>query len=246
MPSLRSFNYTNSKGETHWHAVYALSETPDYLMGIDANKALELVVDKYDKDKGPQPHSEWCYNLMSLETEFAADDEPTNIVWRDINLVNLAAAKCVYDTEAPSRDAKHQAYYEPLNNLVLYNKDHSPIDKEKLLKFVKDKNVVNGTDFVNALDEAARWDSDEFYLFALNLCWFTIAPEDKSNVPMPGFFEMIDRHKKMSEVLLLREPTQYKDLKESRAAGKQKIEGFDEEWMKAFKNFKKSGIKVED
>lgn len=241
--SLRKFNYTNSKGEKHAHIVYALSETPDYLMGIDANKALELVVDKNDKDfKGPQPHSEWCYNLVLATIDSAKDDEPTYLNLNDTNLVGIAASRAVWETEHKASKPEYQAYYDELNNLVLYNDDHSPIDKDKLVKLIDDKNVVNGKDLVDAINAAAADDSDEYYLFARNLSDFSFVCPDDYKPAMPGFHEMCKRYNAMQEVLLMREPTQYKDLKESRAAGKQKIEGFDEDWMKAFKNFKKSGI----
>lgn len=240
--SLRKFNYTNSRGEKHAHAVYALSETPDYLMGIDVNKALELVVDKNDKDFKGDGHSPWCYNLILATIDFAKDNKPTYLKLNDIDLIGLAASRAVWETEHAASKPEYQAYYDELNNLVLYNDDHSPIDKDKLVKFIDDKNITNGKDLVDAINDAAKDDNNEYYLFAHNLSCFSFACPDTYKPAMPGFHEMCKRYLAMQEVLLTREPTQYKDLKESRAAGKQKIEGFNEEWMKAFKNFKKSGI----
>lgn len=240
--SLRKFNYTNSKGEKHSHIVYALSETPDYLMGIDVNKALELVVDKHDKDFKGDGHSPWCYNLILATIDFAKDDEPTYLKLNDASLVGLAAAEAVWETEHNVSKPEYQAYYDELNNLILYNDDHTPIDKDKLVKLIDDRNIVNGKDLTDAIDKAAMDDSDEYYLFARNLNWFSLVHSETYESEMPGFQEMRKRYQDMQKVLLMREPTQYKDLKESRAAGKQKIAGFDEEWMKAFKNFKKSGI----
>lgn len=240
--SLRKFNYTNSKGEKHSHIVYVLSETPEYLMGIDVNKALELVVDKKDKDFKGDGHSPWCYNLILATIDFVKDDEPTYLKLNDANLVGLAAAKAVWETEHNVSKPEYQAYYDELNNLVLYNDDHTPIDKEKLVKFIDDRNIINGKDLTDAIDKAAMNDSDEYYLFARNLNWFSLVHPETYESEMPGFEEMCKRYDAMQKVLLMREPTQYKDLKESRAAGKKKIADFDEDWMKAFKNFKKSGI----
>lgn len=45
--SVKNFNYTNSKGETKNHTVFLLSETPDYLMGIDVDA---LVTEEKNKD----------------------------------------------------------------------------------------------------------------------------------------------------------------------------------------------------
>lgn len=62
---------------------------------------------------------------------------------------------------------------------------------------------------------------------------------------VPGLAKAIDDYGKLQKVLLDKPATQYKDLRESRAAGKQKIEGLEGQWMKSFKNFKRSRIMEE-
>lgn len=244
MVSLRQFNYTNSKGEKNEHSIFALSETPDYLMGIDINKALELVIDANDKDfKGaPEVHSPWCFNLIRLDNSYPDDKGETHICFKKASLMNIAASREVWETESPNAKEQNRFYYAPENNLVLYNNDHSEIDVSMLVDFIKELDLKYCVDFVNAIDDAASDDSSKFYLFALNLNWFSLACPETYKPTMPGFHEMCKRYKAMNETLLLRKPTQYKDLKESRTSEKQKIAGFDDEWMKAFKNFKKSGI----
>lgn len=66
---------------------------------------------------------------------------------------------------------------------------------------------------------------------------------DKNGIAkVPGLARAIEDYDKLQDVLLNRPVTKYESLRESRAAGKQKIERLEEQWMKSFKNFKKSGI----
>lgn len=218
MASLKIFEYTNSKNETNTHAVYVISETPEYMIGIDLNKALELVVDRNDKDFRPADnnvHSPWCFNLVRLEN---ADDEIS--VNFNVKLYELAAAHFLHQTEKP---------YGSFKDIVaLYNDSHSKIDTDKIIDAVHASKAHSVEAFLDSIEDD-------------DLKWFSVV-DAKSNV-LPGWEELLHTYEKMQEVLLNRDPTQYQSLQESRAASKKPIEGFDKEWMKAFKNFKKSGIK---
>lgn len=216
MASLNVFDYVNSRGEKNRHAVYVLSETPDYLMGIDVNKALELIVDKNDENFTPtkeNPHSPWCFNLVRMENS----DEGVLVNFY-AKLYELAAAHFVYHDEKSDRSSE--------DIIAVYNDDHSKINTDYI---------------VNAIRESKAKSIEAFISNVKDLKWFSVV-DAKSDV-FPGWEEVLSTYAKMQDVLLNRDPTQCKSLQESRAAGKQKIEGFDEEWMKAFKNFKKSGIK---
>lgn len=217
MANLKIFEYTNSSNETNAHAVYVISETPEHLMGIDLNKALELVVDKNDKSfksADGNAHSPWCFNLVRLEN---ADDGIS--VSFNVKLYELAAAHFLHQTEKP---------YGSLKDIVaLYNDDHSKIDTDKIIDAIHTSKAHSVEAFLDHIEE--------------DLKWFSVV-DAKSNA-LPGWEEVLDTYEKMQEVLLNRDPTQYQSLQESRAASKKPIEGFNEEWMKAFKNFKKSRIK---
>lgn len=66
---------------------------------------------------------------------------------------------------------------------------------------------------------------------------------DKKDIAkVPGLAKAIEDYDKLQDVLLNRPVTKYESLRECRAAGKKKIEGLEGQWMKSFKNFKKSGI----
>lgn len=216
MASLNVFDYVNSRGEKNKHAVYVLSETPDYLMGIDMNKVLELIADKNDKNFKPtkeNPHSPWCFNLVRLEN---SDDGI--LVNFDVRLYELAASHFVHQTEKP---------YGSLKDIIaVYNDSHSKVDADAIINAIRESKAKTVEAFINS---------------AKDLKWFSVV--DAKSDAFPGWEELLNAYEKMQDVLLNRDPTQYKSLQESRATGKQKIEGFDEEWMKAFKNFKKSGVK---
>lgn len=70
---------------------------------------------------------------------------------------------------------------------------------------------------------------------------FDLSSEDDLR-KVPALAAAIEDYDNLMGVLLLREPTQYKDLKESRASEKARIKGLDERWMEAFKLFKKENI----
>lgn len=66
---------------------------------------------------------------------------------------------------------------------------------------------------------------------------------DKKDIAkVPGLAKAIEDYDKLQDVLLNRPVTKYESLRECRAAGKKRIEGLEGQWMKSFKNFKKSGI----
>lgn len=176
------FNYTNSKGERKHFRVYEVSETPEYLMGIDLKKAIDNAI-------GDPDWAKFNYCFFSRESG--------RIIMGD--LLNLVAAHIVNVTEN--------------NDLTMY--DFWYFDKD--------------------FDAPAIFDEG-----------FLKAHANKSNTlkgcTIPNFDKAVKTYEGLQNTLSNRPASQYGSLQESRAVGKEKIEGLDPEWMKAFKNFKKSGI----
>lgn len=186
---IKSFNYTNSKGETKKHIVAVLSETPEYLLGID----LGSVVHKIIEDEKWFDNLYMCPEDKGLELKNIIDlIQHYNLIQHEIETIK--------DFSLYSKDVD-----------VFYKEDHTPIKDVKNL-------------------------SEE------SLECFDLINETET---IPNFLKAKNEYNKIVGLFKNRESTKYNDLKESRSAEKKPIEGFDNEWMKSFKNFKKSGIQKE-
>lgn len=233
MSSIKKFNYTNSRGESKEHDVFVLSETPDYLMGIDGNSLMKTIIDKNDKDlKGSKSHSVW--GEKDYLSVIFQDDGNNHIVFA--KPFNLIEKRKTLEKELSKKDVNFYKF------LIFYRNDDKPIDMVLFNKIFEKYNIDNGTDLVNDLDDFNADDSSEFFLFTRDLNWFSYAAR-KEYIPIPGWEEMLKTYEAITKVFENREPTQYQSLQESRSGEKKPIEGFDQEWFKAFRNFKKSGIK---
>lgn len=194
---LKTFIYKNSKGEVNKHTVYVLSETPDYLMGIDALSALKKDIDAEDKsfkESEEHPHSEWTHSWYEADSKS----------YETHNLFSLIASIKVAETEH------------------------------------KDSFIVHHLDGKTAMKLASL--SDDEALKAVNSGEKLNLADKKDIAKVPGLAKAIDDYGKLQDVLLNKPVTKYESLRECRAAGKKKIEGLEGQWMKSFKNFKKSGI----
>lgn len=179
---IKVFSYTNSKGERKHYRVYEVSETPEYLMGIDLKKAIDNVI-------GDPDWTETKYCFFSKES--------SGIIMGD--LLNLVAAHIVNVTENNDSDMYNFWYFDKNFNVP-------PSFNEDFLKAYANKSST------------------------------------LENCDIPNFDKAVKTYRDLQSILSKRPASQYKSLQESRSAGKEKIEGLDPEWMKAFKNFKKSGI----
>lgn len=193
---LKTFTYKNSKGEVNKHTVYALSETPDHLMGIDALSVLKKDIDAEDKsfkESEEHPHSEWTHNWYEVGSKS----------YKTYSLLSLIASIKVAETE---------------------HKDF----------------IVHHLDSKTAMKLASL--SDDEALKAVSSGEKLSLADKKDIAKVPGLAKAIEDYDKLQDVLLNRPVTKYESLRECRAAGKKKIEGLEGQWMKSFKNFKKSGI----
>lgn len=179
---IRVFSYTNSKGERKYYRVYEVSETPEYLMGIDLKKALDNAI-------GDPDWTELNYCFFSKESN--------GIIMGD--LLNLVAAHIVNVTEN-NESAMYDFWYFDKNFEI-----PSTFDEDFLKAYANKSSTLKDCD-------------------------------------IPNFDKAVKTYEGLQKVLSNRPASQYGSLQESRAAGKEKIEGLNPEWMKAFKNFKKSGI----
>lgn len=239
MSSIREFKYTNSKGESKKHLIFALSETPDYLMGIDVESVLKNIVDANDTSRtDPKEHSVWCNdNYVIIFTKVVDETGKTELsIFDNCNLSDVVSVKNNIDAELGEEREKF------FLDIVIYNKDHTKIDVDTLNSFIHDYKIDNITDFVNKIDTIGQEATPNYSHFCQNLLWISLEAENKNNVTIPGWKSMIEAFNNMSKVFENREPTQYQSLQESRSGEKKPIEGFDESWIKAFRNFKKSGI----
>lgn len=181
---VKTFMYTNSKGETKPHVIAVTSETPDYLMGIDIKKVIANVI-------GDDDWSSKKLYYFSQEN----DDE-----YHDGGILSLISFYNVNQEEKAPQE-KYDFYY---------------LDKEiKRFGYEDDKEFLD-----NNADKANLINSN----------------------PIPNFDKAVKEYNNIKNLFAGREPTQYKTLQECRISKKDPIDGLDPEWMKAFKNFKKSGI----
>lgn len=186
---IKSFNYTNSKGETKKHIVAVISETPDYLMSLD----LGSVVHKIIEDE------KWFDNFYMIQNNKVESKDIVDLI-HQYNLITNEI-ETVKDYSVNSDDIT-----------VFYNENHTSISNSDNLK---------GSE---------------------NIKHFDLLGESET---IPNFIKAKNEYNKIIDVFKNRESIKYNDLKESRSTEKKPIEGFDNEWMKSFKNFKKSGIQKE-
>lgn len=188
---IKTFNYINSKGESKKHSVAVLSETPDYLMGIDLFSIIKKIIDNED--------------------------------WFEKNFYMLQNKKIVY-----------KSIIDLIQHCIVIQNEMKNVANYSVLE--EDVDVFYNTVNEDLCDTTNLENTEKIKHFNLL---------DETN-PIPNFFKAKDEYNKIISVFKFREPTIYKDLKESRSAEKKPIEGFDNEWMKSFKNFKKSGIQKEN
>lgn len=187
---IKTFDYTNSKGESKKHIIAVLSETPDYLMGIDLASVVHKIIG----------NEEWFDHFYMIQDK--------KIIHKDV--IDL-----IQQYNVISNEMKNIANYSVLE---------------------EDVNIFY-SDASDYIYDIRNLENKE------NIKHFNLL--DETN-PIPNFFKAKDEYNKIVNLFRYREPTVYKDLKESRSAEKKLIEGFNNEWMKSFKNFKKSGIQKEN
>lgn len=129
-----SFEYTNSKGEKHWHLVAPVSETPEHYMGICIDSYLKKVVDANDKDFKGEGHSFWA-----TKDYFAILDQPDPTMNRyDIAMLMLAYWRA--QTTAPVAPEVVQDHLRAFGSEIYYAKE--PIegaDAEKTFQELVDE-----------------------------------------------------------------------------------------------------------
>lgn len=237
MSSLRKFNYVNSKGEKQKHIICALSETPEYLMGIDVNSLIKTIIDNNDKDftvTKESPHSLWSTkNYVEVRSSVSENMfcDP------NISLFEIVNLRKKFEESLKGIEGEIDINFN--NFLIFYNINNDPVNVELLKTIIKENDISDNDGLIEFLKNCIEDKNNKFNYFATNHKWFSYVG---NNIPIPGFKEIESLYDGLKNIFEYREPTQYQSLQESRSSEKKPIEGFDESWMKAFRNFKKSGI----
>lgn len=143
------FNYTNSKGEKHWHLVAPTSETPEHIMGICIDSYLKKIVDVNDKDFKGEGHSDWA-----TKDYFAILDLPNPSVTR-YDIAKLMLSYWRAQITAPNAPEVVQDHLKNFGNEIYYAKEPiAEVDNEKTFRELVDEGkIVKGK-----VEDIPGWD----------------------------------------------------------------------------------------